>query len=688
MDNRNVVPYNAYLLMSYQAHVNVEYCNKSNAIKYLFKYVNKGPDRVAVGVTKEVSSGEDAQVIDEIKQFYDCRYLSACEAMWRTLAYDIHQRWPSVMRLIFHLPGEQNIIFKDDDDLEEIVEEEEGKCTMFLTWMEANKKFEAGQILTYAEFPNQFVYDRESREWHPRKRGYSIGRLNYVPPGTGDIYYMRILLAVQRGCTTYESIRTVNGITYSSFQDACYSMGLLCDDRKFIAAINEVAELASGNQLRKLFAMLLISNSISNPERVWNATWTLLADGILYERRKALKNQGLNMTDDELKNLCLIEIEKILNSNARSLRDYQSMPYPEMSDVRLFQNKLIEEELAYDTNDLTHTNLYTEQKMTHEQRLVFDEILNAVITDSGGFYFIYGHGGCGKTFIWNGLSSAIRSRGKIVLNIASSGIASLLLPGGRTAHSRFSIPITITDESTCNIKHGNFAYPNLLQNMSDYRYFQSRAILAPTLESVEKVNDFVLTIFPGMEKEYLSSDTTCQADENEDVQQEWFTPEFLNDIKCSGLPNHKLTLKAGVAVMLLRNIDQTSGLCNGTRLIVNELGSNVIGATVVTGRNIGDKVYIPRMNLIPSDSGLPFKFQRRQFPLTVCFAMTINKSQGQSLSHVGLYLPKSVFTHGQLYVALSRVKSRSGLRVLILDEDGNSKSSTTNVVFKEVFNNI
>ncbi|XP_020963542.1 uncharacterized protein LOC107607455 [Arachis ipaensis] len=309
MDNRNVVPYNAYLLMSYQAHVNVEYCNKSNAIKYLFKYVNKGPDRVAVGVTKEASSGEDAQVIDEIKQFYDCRYLSACEAVWRTLAYDIHQRWPSMMRLTFHLPEEQNIIFKDDDDLEEIVEEEEEKCTMFLAWMEANKNFEAGQTLTYAEFPNQFVYDRESRECHPRKRGYSIGRLNYVSLDTSDIYYMRILLAVQRGCTTYESIRTVNRITYSSFQDACYSMGL--------------------------FVMLLISNSISNPER-------------------------LNMTDDELKNFCLIEIEKIFNSNARSLRDYQSMPYPEMSDIRLFQNKLIEEKLAYDTNELTHTNLYTE----------------------------------------------------------------------------------------------------------------------------------------------------------------------------------------------------------------------------------------------------------------------------------------------------------------------------------------
>ncbi|XP_015966450.1 uncharacterized protein LOC107490190 [Arachis duranensis] len=141
-------------------------------------------------------------------------------------------------------------------------------------------------------------------------------------------------------------------------------------------------------------------------------------------------------------------------------------------------------------------------------------------------------------------------------------------------------------------------------------YFQSRVILAPTLESVEKVNDFaiVLTIFPMMENEYLNSETTCQDDKNEDIQKEWFTLEFLNDIKCSGLPNHKLTLKLGVTVMLLRNIDQTSGLCNGTRSIVNKLGSNIIGATVVTGRNIGDKVYIPRMNLIPSDSGLPFKF--------------------------------------------------------------------------------
>jgi ATP-dependent DNA helicase PIF1 len=140
--------------------------------------------------------------------------------------------------------------------------------------------------------------------------------------------------------------------------------------------------------------------------------------------------------------------------------------------------------------------------------------------------------------------------------------------------------------------------------------------------------------------------------------------------------------------MLLRNIDQSNGLCNGTRLQVKDLGKNIITATVITGKNSGDTIFIPRMDLVPTDSGFPFKFQRRQFPICLCFAMTINKSQGQSLSKVGLYLPRPVFTHGQLYVAISRVTTRKGLKMLILDEDGNHVSSTTNVVYPEVFHNL
>jgi len=91
------------------------------------------------------------------------------------------------------------------------------------------------------------------------------------------------------------------------------------------------------------------------------------------------------------------------------------------------------------------------------------------------------------------------------------------------------------------------------------------------------------------------------------------------------------------------------------------------------------------MDLVPSYSGLPFKFQRRQFLISLCFAMTINKSQGQTLSRVGLYLPQPVFTHGQLYVAISIVKTKRELKILILDEDGNATNTTKNVVYKEIF---
>lgn len=166
------------------------------------------------------------------------------------------------------------------------------------------------------------------------------------------------------------------------------------------------------------------------------------------------------------------------------------------------------------------------------------------------------------------------------------------------------------------------------------------------------------------------------------------TPEFLNSLRVNGLPNHSIRLKIGCPVMLLRNIDPRGGLMNGTRLQITKMAEFVLEAKVLTGHNIGELVLSPRILITPSDTKLPFKMRRRQLPLVVAFAMTINKIQGQSLKNVGIYLPRPCFSHGQLYVAVSIVTSKKGLKVLKVNNDGQLEKLIMNVVFKKVFQNL
>ncbi|XP_074114110.1 ATP-dependent DNA helicase pif1-like [Cotesia typhae] len=190
-------------------------------------------------------------------------------------------------------------------------------------------------------------------------------------------------------------------------------------------------------------------------------------------------------------------------------------------------------------------------------------------------------------------------------------------------------------------------YPNIQRGALDsLSWLKERAILTPINESADRINTLLIEQQTTEHMKYESVDTVIEVEETV-----YYPVEFLHTLNSPGIPPHILHLKIGTPIMLLRNLNPPK-LCNGTRLQVKTLRKNLIEATIFTGKYEGENVFIPRIPLIPSD--YHFKFKRLQFPVRVCFAMTINKAQGQSLNLAGVDLQSNCFSHGQFYVACSR----------------------------------
>ena len=220
-------------------------------------------------------------------------------------------------------------------------------------------------------------------------------------------------------------------------------------------------------------------------------------------------------------------------------------------------------------------------------------------------------------------------------------------------------------------------FPEFQNTYKNISLIKSRAILCPTNEECRYINKILLEKLPGEVISYKSCDSVNDTDAH------MYPQEFLNTIDLPGIPPHLLELKVGAVVILLRNLNPSEGHVNGTRYVIQNLLPHVIDVTAISGSKAGAKLFIPRIWLSSKDPTLPFEMKRKQFPLKLAYSMTANKAQGQTLDKVGIYLGREFFSHGQLYVAISRVGNANSVKIIFKKENNHH---VKNVVYKEVLN--
>ncbi len=363
----------------------------------------------------------------------------------------MHQHSPAVVRLQLHLPDQQMVLFDPEEaNRERILDQPKIHKTNLTEFFVACRKYPIARTLTYPQMTSEFVWNKGRKEWQPRKMGTAVGRVYFAGPAAGERYYLRMLLYIVKGPTSWEDLRTVDGVVYSTFKAACAARGVLESDDEFDNCLEEAGRMQTGRQLRHLFAIILLECDPIGPLLLWNKHSRNLSD----DCRWRLQQQNMdNPTDEQISSLALHELNEHLQRSGKQLQDFDlPLPTYDFGDRNQEISRTIAEETSFDRQQLDEMWRRSLDASNQDQRAAFEAVIAAYESDQGGIFFIDGPGGTGKTFLENMILARVRSAGDIALAVASSGVAAILLQGGRTAHSRFKIPINVQADSFCSIK--------------------------------------------------------------------------------------------------------------------------------------------------------------------------------------------------------------------------------------------
>ncbi|CAF5189161.1 unnamed protein product, partial [Rotaria magnacalcarata] len=290
---------------------------------------------------------------------------------------------------------------------------------------------------------------------HPDIReGDALGRVYTVHPNNFECFFLRLLLHVVRGPTSFEALRTVNGQICATFREACQLQGLLEDDQQWDATMSEAAAAQSPARLRNLFALILAVCGPSNPKQLWESYKESLTEDILRNARRQNPGMNLDYTPDMFNQALIIIENKVLEMGGKELEKLE-LPTPQRNSGDRLNSAMLRE-TSYDVKELDAYITANEPLLVPDQRAAYNAILNQIEKKAGGIIFLDAPGGTGKTFVINLLLAKIRHQSKIAIAVASSGIAATLLQGGRTAHSTLKLPLKFLENQThvCSITKG------------------------------------------------------------------------------------------------------------------------------------------------------------------------------------------------------------------------------------------